>query len=110
MPVTAWDVEHDPDVRIEKDGDAVRQILHPARPFMVIFDPPPAEPNQLLARTYLAELADFLRITPPSSGPSPIAATPNSSRVALGPPEVLIVRPGESASVTFRQVHTIVIN
>ena len=27
------DIEHDPDVRIQRDGDAVRQVLHLARPF-----------------------------------------------------------------------------
>lgn len=65
MPEVTWDPDHDPDVRVERDGIAVRQVLHLARPFTH----DGAESAEELAATYLRVLADFFGIDPSSLPP-----------------------------------------
>ena len=124
MPEVTWDPDHDPDVRVERDGRAVRQILHLARPFT--HDGATSEVE--LAATYLRVLADFLGIDPTTLPPGAgtlrptmwerllrvLKSTPLLSwlgRLLSGggvqleqKPTILNVRDGESVAVIFGQV------
>jgi len=124
MPKATWDPDHDPDARVERDGDAVRQVLHLTRPFT--HDGAKSEAE--LAATYLRVLAEFFGIDPSSLPPGAGMPRPTlwqrllrflrSMPVLcwLGPllsrggvqleqnPIIVNVRDGESVAVIFAQL------
>jgi hypothetical protein len=93
--------DDNPDVRIERDGDAVRQVLHLTRPFI---DEDATSPEDLAAR-YLRARADLFGIDP-STLPGPLSVPPTAEGLArLGPdPTSVETRDGESVAVIFGQI------
>jgi hypothetical protein len=121
------DIEQDPDVRIERDGDSVRQVLHLARPYThgaattashlaalylhqhaELFDLDPSSlpsVSGMPARSFTAALAAFLRGSPVLGR---LFWPWMASGIQLGlEPRLVTVRSGESTAVIFPQVRRV---
>ncbi len=94
-------IDDDPDVRIERDGAAVRQVLHLTRPFMHEGATSPED----LAAQYLRVRANLFDIDPSTLPGSP---SPAQDGARLDPnPMSVESREGESVAVIFQQIQKI---